>query len=316
MRRRRRSPNRLAGRYFAIAGLLVIAIALLVQTLHPAKEQVVPQDAEQVLYALDGDVSASCSSGLSTTVEPEETFEIGADCTITTAAASRAVLVLDWGKLLVLLGPNAELRIEDITRRQVGKALSLRATLAQGKATCWITSSALDSANVRLQAGPAELSAGKGLFEAVAYDAAGARLAVHEGQVRVSTDSDEVTVAAQQELGIESGAVLIPLDSAIEAPERPALPETLLSLPTAAPTQVAAPMLTPAATEATSPTPISTPPGSYAEYTVQPNDTLDGIAQDHGLSWQELWEANQDTLSDPALLMPGDVLRIPEGLGE
>ena len=52
----------------------------------------------------------------------------------------------------------------------------------------------------------------------------------------------------------------------------------------------------------------------YGEYDVQPGDTLSGIAQkiSHGkLSYQQIFEANKDILSDPNKIQPGQRLKIP-----
>ena len=68
----------------------------------------------------------------------------------------------------------------------MGRSLRLNAALTHGKATCWLDGGALDSASVLWQAGPAELFSDGGLFEAVAYDAAGARLTVYAGEVRAA----------------------------------------------------------------------------------------------------------------------------------
>jgi nucleoid-associated protein YgaU len=56
------------------------------------------------------------------------------------------------------------------------------------------------------------------------------------------------------------------------------------------------------------------PPGSWRTYTVQPGDTLSLIArQIYGDAqlWPIIFEANQDILSDPGRLRPGQVLKIP-----
>jgi nucleoid-associated protein YgaU len=54
---------------------------------------------------------------------------------------------------------------------------------------------------------------------------------------------------------------------------------------------------------------------SYSLYVVQPGDTLSGIAASaqlySGSGWQPIFEANRDILSDPDLIHPGQVLRIP-----
>jgi nucleoid-associated protein YgaU len=53
----------------------------------------------------------------------------------------------------------------------------------------------------------------------------------------------------------------------------------------------------------------------FAQYTVVSGDTLSGIAQqwygDAG-QWPRIFEANRDQISDPNLIFPGQVLRIPQ----
>ena len=52
----------------------------------------------------------------------------------------------------------------------------------------------------------------------------------------------------------------------------------------------------------------------YGEYEVQQGDTLSGIAKKitHGkLSYQQIFEANRDILSDPNKIQPGQRLKIP-----
>jgi hypothetical protein len=60
--------------------------------------------------------------------------------------------------------------------------------------------------------------------------------------------------------------------------------------------------------------PAGPPPGSWRSYTVQPGDTLSLIARqmyDQPQLWRVIFEANQDILSDPGRLRPGQVLKIP-----
>jgi nucleoid-associated protein YgaU len=59
--------------------------------------------------------------------------------------------------------------------------------------------------------------------------------------------------------------------------------------------------------------PPGPPPGSWRSYTVQPGDTLSLIARqvyDQPQLWRIIFEANQDILSDPSRLRPGQVLKI------
>lgn len=57
-------------------------------------------------------------------------------------------------------------------------------------------------------------------------------------------------------------------------------------------------------------------PAFAAEYTVTGGDTLWGIAQSQlgsGLKWNEIYEANKDTVKDPNLIYVGQKLNIPDG---
>lgn len=47
--------------------------------------------------------------------------------------------------------------------------------------------------------------------------------------------------------------------------------------------------------------------------TVEPGDTLSGIAAEQGTTWQDLYEANRDRVDDPDLIYPGQVLRVETG---
>ena len=49
-------------------------------------------------------------------------------------------------------------------------------------------------------------------------------------------------------------------------------------------------------------------------YTVQPGDTLSGIAKAHlgdGNAYMKIFDANRDQLSDPDKIKPGQVLKLP-----
>ena len=52
--------------------------------------------------------------------------------------------------------------------------------------------------------------------------------------------------------------------------------------------------------------------GAATEYEVQSGDSLSKIAQNYnGISWQDIFEANKDQISDPDKIFPGQKLRIP-----
>ncbi len=46
-------------------------------------------------------------------------------------------------------------------------------------------------------------------------------------------------------------------------------------------------------------------------YTVEAGDNLSKIGEKYGLSWHQVFEANKDTISDPDMIHPGQVLNIP-----
>src|SRR5690606_25278945 len=52
--------------------------------------------------------------------------------------------------------------------------------------------------------------------------------------------------------------------------------------------------------------------GAATESEVQSGDSLSKIAQNYnGISWQDIFEANKDQISDPDKIFPGQKLRIP-----
>lgn len=56
---------------------------------------------------------------------------------------------------------------------------------------------------------------------------------------------------------------------------------------------------------------ISAPEAAANTYTVQSGDNLSKIGAKYGVSWQKIFEANRDKLSDPDKIFPGQELVIP-----
>ena len=52
--------------------------------------------------------------------------------------------------------------------------------------------------------------------------------------------------------------------------------------------------------------------GGCPNYIVQPSDTLDRIARSKGTTWQMLFDANKDQISNPDMIYVGQSLRIPQ----
>ena len=51
--------------------------------------------------------------------------------------------------------------------------------------------------------------------------------------------------------------------------------------------------------------------GGGHTYTVESGDNLTKIGAKYGLSWQQVFEANKDIISDPDKIYPGQELKIP-----
>lgn len=56
---------------------------------------------------------------------------------------------------------------------------------------------------------------------------------------------------------------------------------------------------------------ISAPEAAANTYTVQSGDNLSKIGSKYGVSWQQIFEANRDKISDPDKIYPGQELTIP-----
>ena len=51
--------------------------------------------------------------------------------------------------------------------------------------------------------------------------------------------------------------------------------------------------------------------GGGSTYTVQAGDNLSKIGEKYGISWNAIYEANRDIISNPDLIHPGQELKIP-----
>ena len=56
---------------------------------------------------------------------------------------------------------------------------------------------------------------------------------------------------------------------------------------------------------------ITAPEAAENTYTVQSGDSLSKIGSKYGVSWQQIFEANRDKISDPDKIYPGQELNIP-----
>lgn len=56
---------------------------------------------------------------------------------------------------------------------------------------------------------------------------------------------------------------------------------------------------------------VTAPEAAENTYTVQSGDNLSKIGKQYGVSWNAIFEANRDKLSDPDKIQPGQELTIP-----
>lgn len=56
---------------------------------------------------------------------------------------------------------------------------------------------------------------------------------------------------------------------------------------------------------------VTAPEAAANTYTVQAGDSLSKIGSHYGVSWQKIYDANRDKLSDPDKIQPGQELTIP-----
>ncbi len=61
---------------------------------------------------------------------------------------------------------------------------------------------------------------------------------------------------------------------------------------------------------------VSSASAKPATYTVKRGDNLSRIGRELGLSWRQLYDANRDIISNPDLIHPGQVLKVPGGGGD
>jgi LysM repeat protein len=120
-----------------------------------------------------------------------------------------------------------------------------------------------------------------------------------------TTASQVVTEATPAEITAMPEPTAAPASTAAPPEPTAAPPE-----PTAAPPEpTAAPEAPPLPTAAPTAPPVAAEPG-YIEYTVQKGDILYTIAQEHGVTIEEILAINQ--IPNPESLTVGEVIRIPK----
>ncbi|MBN1956525.1 MAG: LysM peptidoglycan-binding domain-containing protein [Anaerolineae bacterium] len=142
--------------------------------------------------------------------------------------------------------------------------------------------------------------------------------------VTPTPSDDDLVLTQMAEMGLEASEYNLTL-TAMAQPTEPAPTPTpepsgeTSPEPTTAPTEPPSPEPTVAPPEPTAappatpvpPTEPPTPPGGETSYTVQPGDNLFRIALRHGMRAEEL--AAYNGITNPALIYPGQVIRIPAG---
>ncbi len=241
--------------------------------------------------------------------------------TLVTSADAQALLILGAGQALQL-GAGTQLSLQELYRSPMARGLVATLALQQGQVAASLGGRG-GAMQFALETRIATLHATGGAFQCQVLSKDRVALAVYEGTVTVAMGEQTVQVPAGQQIEIRLGQGLAPVagaslptmvwswtPSAARAATRPPAAQSPATAPPGA-----APTATLTAGEKALFPPAHTPtlPGDDLErYTVQAGDTLYGIAQRFGVTWEAILQANRATLSKPEQLRAGQELIIPK----
>jgi hypothetical protein len=223
---------------------------------------------------------------------------------VRTRADAKAKLTFSGGETTEL-SSDTYLTILELYQAPVSRALVVSLALHEGKTLTRIRHVLLHGMKFEIETPAVTLLARGTVFQCDVLSKSQVYVAVYDGVVTVSMGEQSVELQAGQGLTARLGQSLapVPVSQAPPPDTEPTGEDTLLAPPTLTEREktLFPPVLTP------------TRPGDNMElYTVQPGDTLFGIARRFGVSWEAILAANKDTLKKPELLRVGQQLRIPK----
>jgi len=255
-----------------------------------------------------GTNTATVAAGGDATLEPGDEVQTSAD--------SQAKLTLSGGETIELKG-QTHLGILELYQTPVTRALVAVFALHEGKTLSRIRHALFEGSRYEIQMNTATVQAGGTIFECDALANDHAYVLVYDGTVRVSMGQQALDVQAGQSVDIWLGQTLAAVETGLALPEGPAETTPVVVAATATYTErektLFPPVLTPTRPGDVAPTPsgVATPQSGQL-YTVQSGDTLYSIARKFGVKWEDIYEANKDTLTSPELVRAGQQLRIPK----
>jgi len=207
------------------------------------------------------------------------------------------------GEGLVLLAGDSELLVLELHRRPLLGGVSVALGLQRGEIEASMGALGLGGSFV-LETGVITIE-GTGFWCRVQPDN---RVAVESyDAARVSQGAESVSLGRGQRLTAALGEAL-----RVEGePEPPPARTRRLKTATLSPADLDRTLFPDRTPDGLATLPVGEAPVD-GDYRVQAGDTLYSIAQQYGLSWEALWEANRDWLTSPDKLYEGQSLRIPE----
>jgi len=240
-----------------------------------------------------------------------ETVVVESGDKIATGAGSNARLSFG-GDQSIDIGPTTRLTILDLSTGFLSQAPVITLALHGGMVKAQIDELPLGSPSLSIETNVITMITRGGSVQCDALSQEHVYIAVYAGEATVSMGEQMVRLAAGQSLDAYLGQALVPekLPGFVATPSAPltAAPETIPPSWDERNRTLFPPIVTP------------TRPGDAAgsidytdtrTYVVQPGDTLYSIARDVGISWEDIWRANQSQITSPDQIRVGQTLIIP-----
>ncbi len=217
---------------------------------------------------------------------------------VITAPESGAILALAEGNSIAM-EESSKVVILDLYRQPISRRLIGQLALEEGAVTIRRSQKLLGGIELTVDTRIATIQVLGSLIDCEICADQRLRVIAHDGEARVSMGEQEYTLASGEQLEFGLGQTLQG-----ERSNRPT-PSPIATLPNPTPNRVE--RTTPLGTVA-----FASEADEIYTYTVQPGDTLYGIAKRFNLSWKTLLEANREQIADPERLLVGQELIIPQ----
>lgn len=286
--------------------LLMILAAILLFNWFRRRGTFVPMVAN--LTVQSGQVTiVRADAGADPPLGPNDTATLQRGDDIRTSHSSQARI--DFGHdESVELSHNTRTSILDLYENPISRASVVLLGLEEGGLLAQTPLGLLSGRRFEIETNVVTVRCRGGRLECTVVDAQHVRVRVDEGAGTVSMGDQSVNLKAGQGIEAVLGQPLVARSedpqprASFTAPATPRPPEGSASQPTL--TEREKTLFPPALTP-------TLPGDDMVLHTVQPGETLYGIARGYGVPWERLYEANRDTLASPETIQVGQTLRIP-----